>query len=104
MIPTTDLGNGISINAIILKLNTGNIFDFDYTPQERDSLHICFNAENREEYKYFSLIYLDMLWQVGRNPAFRSIEKDIAKGKLKCNENNSSQNVRNIRNKSCFSR
>ncbi|ANF49534.1 hypothetical protein A0O34_02740 [Chryseobacterium glaciei] len=80
---TEDFENGISAENIISKLNEENIFDFEYTPKERDTLHISFNAENREEYKYFSLIFRDGIWRKGRNPVFVSVEKSIAKGELK---------------------
>ena len=80
---TEDFENGISAENIISKLNHGNIFDFDYTPQERDTLDISFNAENRAEYKYFTLIFINEIWQEGRNPAFVSIQKEIAQGEIK---------------------
>lgn len=80
---TEDFENGISAENILSKLNNGNIFDFDYTPQERDTLSISFNAKNRAEYKYFSLIVRDGIWQNGRNPAFVSIHKEIAQGEVK---------------------
>jgi hypothetical protein len=83
MMPVKDFENGISAEHIISKLNHGNIFDFDYTPQERDTIHISFNAKNRAEYKYFTLIFRDGVWQEGRNPLFVSIEKNIAKGEVK---------------------
>ncbi|SIS32842.1 hypothetical protein SAMN05421639_102392 [Chryseobacterium shigense] len=82
MIITKDLENGISIKNITAKLNTENIFDFDYTPQEKDTLDISFNAKNRDEYKYFTLIFKDKTWQEGRNPVFTTISKDIAKGEI----------------------
>lgn len=81
--PVKDFENGISAEHIISKVNHGNIFDFDYTPQERDTIHISFNAKNRAEYKYFTLIFRDGVWQEGRNPWFVSIEKNIAKGEVK---------------------
>jgi len=83
MMPVKDFENGISAEHIISKLNHGNIFDFDYIPQERDTIHISFNAKNRAEYKYFTLIFRDGVWHEGRNPWFVSIEKNIAKGKVK---------------------
>ncbi|MBB4804934.1 hypothetical protein HNP38_000206 [Chryseobacterium defluvii] len=82
MIPVNDFENGISTESIILKLNTGNIFDFEYIPEERDTLYISFNAKNNEEYKYFKLIFRDKCWQEGSNPAFVSINKNIAKGEI----------------------
>ncbi|WBV53973.1 hypothetical protein [Chryseobacterium gambrini] len=83
MMPVKDFENGISAEHMTSKLNHGNIFDFDYTPQERDTIHISFNAKNRAEYKYFTLIFRDGVWQEGRNPLFVSIEKNIAKGEVK---------------------
>lgn len=83
MIPVKDFENGISVDSIISKLNTENIFDFEYNAQERDSLHISFNAKNREEYQYFSLIFWDGRWQEGRNSVFTSIIKKIAGGEVK---------------------
>ncbi|PVV56519.1 hypothetical protein [Chryseobacterium sp. HMWF035] len=62
LMPTYNFENGISTENISSKLNEGNIFDFEYTPQERDTLHIKFNAKNRAEYKYFSVIFRDGIW------------------------------------------
>lgn len=83
MIPVKDFENGISAENIISKLNTENIFDFEYTAQERDTLHISFNAKNTAEYKYFSLIFREGKWQEGRNSVFTSIIKKIAGGEVK---------------------
>lgn len=83
MMPVKDFENGISAENMISKVNHENIFDFDYTPQERDTLYISFNAKNRTEYKYFTLIFRDGVWQKGNNPVFGSIEEEIAKGKIK---------------------
>ncbi len=83
LMPTNDFENGISAENILLKLNNGNIFDFDYTPQERDTIHLSFNAKNRAEYKYFSVILRDGVWQEGGNPYFTSIKKEIAEGEIK---------------------
>ncbi len=83
MMPVKDFQNGISLENISSKLNEGNLFDFDYIPQERDTLSIRFNAENRTEYKYLSLIFRNGTWQQGQNYLFTSIEKNIAKGEVK---------------------
>lgn len=81
--PVKNFENGISVENIISKLNTGNIFDFEYFPEEKDTLSICFNADNRAEYQYFTLIFKDKNWTEGNNPAFTSIIKEIAQGELK---------------------
>jgi hypothetical protein len=83
MKPSKDFENGITADKIISKLNAGNIFDFDYTPQERDTLYISFNAQHRAEYKYFSLIFRDKTWQEGTNPIFTSINNKIAESEVK---------------------
>ena len=83
MIPVKDFENGISAENIISKLNTENIFDFEYTAQERDTLHISFNADITAKYKYFSLIFWEGKWQEGRNSVFTSIIKKIAGGEVK---------------------
>ena len=82
MIPVENLGNGITIENVIARLNTGNIFDFEYIPKERDTLHISFNAKNRSDYKYFSLIYINKIWEQGSNPVFTSISNQIAEGEI----------------------
>ncbi|WPO83795.1 hypothetical protein SD427_05550 [Chryseobacterium sp. JJR-5R] len=82
MIPTENFNNGISIENIIAKLTAENVFDFEYAPKEKDTLHISFNAKNREKYKYFSLIYINKTWKEGNNPVFTSINKPIAEGEI----------------------
>ncbi|MDR2235642.1 MAG: hypothetical protein LBE92_05925 [Chryseobacterium sp.] len=47
MVPVLDFENGISEESILSKLNTENIFDFEYTAQERDTLHINFNGRKQ---------------------------------------------------------
>lgn len=77
-----DFYNGISIQSVTEKLNNGNVFDFDYIPKERDSLHISFNASNRREYNYFKVIYRKGRWQEGGNPFFGSHLEKINGGKI----------------------
>ena len=40
MKPTNDLGDGITKETIIEALDANTCFDFDYTPQERDTFHV----------------------------------------------------------------
>lgn len=80
--PTNDLGNGITPENLIEQLNQSNIFDFEYEPNENDSLKISFQKVS-ELKEYFTLIYRDGKWQSGRNPLFSSITKQIAKGKIR---------------------
>jgi hypothetical protein len=99
---TEDFENGISAENIISKLNHENIFDFEYLPKERDTLDINFNAKNRTEYKYFTLIFRDGIWQKGRNLAFVSIQKEIAQGEIKAiykEENKFLRHCENLKSK-----
>ena len=79
--PASDLGNGITPESLVEQLNQSNIFDFEYEPNENDSLRIS-TQKAGELKKYFTLIYRDGKWQSGRNPLFSSITEQIAKGKI----------------------
>lgn len=69
---------------VIEAMNQGNCFDFNYEPQEADTLCIKNEAKNHNEYKYFSLKYVDGKWIEGMNDPFgRSITENISKGTLK---------------------
>ncbi|WP_336690372.1 MULTISPECIES: hypothetical protein [unclassified Chryseobacterium] len=81
--PVEDFSNTISAQNIISKLNEGNIFDFEYLPKEKDTLDISFNAKNRAEYKYFTIIFRDGIWQKGQNPHYVSVTENIARGEVK---------------------
>lgn len=82
-IPHKALGNGVSIDAICQQLNSNfQSFDFEYTPSERDSLHIKV-SHPFEDFKYFTLIFKDNVWQSGSNPVFTSITEKIASGRFK---------------------
>jgi hypothetical protein len=82
-IPKKNLGSGISEKAICKQLNSAiHSFDFDYTPRERDTLHIKV-PDLEKDFHYFSLIFRDGVWQYGRNPAFASTEEKIASGVIK---------------------
>lgn len=80
-IPLNDLGNGITTDNIIEFLNKNNCFDFEYLPQDLDTLVISIFKENNHR-NYFSLIFKNNSWIKGNNPAFRSIKKPIAEGKV----------------------
>jgi hypothetical protein len=80
--PSNNLGNGVTPENLVGQLNQSNIFDFEYQPNENDSLRISFQKTG-ELKQYFTLIYRDNKWQSGRNPLFSSIVEQIAKGKIK---------------------
>lgn len=80
--PKDDLKNGITISNILAQLNSDfKSFDFDYYPEDRDSLDISVTHQNGH-YEYFKLLFQNGEWTKGRNPAFSSITKTIASGKI----------------------
>ncbi len=83
MMPTKDLGSGVTIDAIRDQLNTDFAsFDFTYTPSHRDCLKIRV-LYSTKEFKYFDLIFIDGQWKEGSNYAFTSITEKIASGRIK---------------------
>lgn len=74
---TDNLNNGITTSLIINKLNEGNIFDFPYKPEEKDTLVISYKNENRN--MYLPLIFLDGTWKKG---LLNSLEEYIAEGTI----------------------
>ncbi len=82
MRPSDQLDEYIHMQEIIKEMNTRNCFDFDYSPQEEDTLHFD-NGKKHPEYAYFSLIYRNNMWQEGNNPAFTSRKTQLAEGIVK---------------------
>ena len=78
--PAHDLGKGLTDVRILSFLNEGKAFDFDYLPEEKDSILIQRKA--KDGYWYMSFLYEDGAWVEGMNPAFTSINEEIAKGKV----------------------
>ncbi len=82
LMPSKDLGKGLTLDRILEILNSDlSYFDFDYHPKELD----CFRIKNNLKYpfhQYFSVIYKNNLWQQGSNPAFVSLTKTIAQGRI----------------------
>ena len=78
-----DLGKEINRERIIAEMNARNCFDFDYIPQERDSLKVN-NGLKGENFKYFSLIFLNGQWQAGSNLGFgHTIMETLGEGKVR---------------------
>lgn len=77
--PSNSLADGLTIELVLEKLNTGNCFDFEYIPQENDQLQINYtNSEN--EYSYMSVKYNHREWKEGMNSKFTSITKKLNEG------------------------
>lgn len=82
LMPSEDLGKGLTLSRILEMLNSNlSYFDFDYHPKELDCLRIDNNLKH-PFYQYFSVIYKNNLWQKGSNPAFVSLTKTIAQGRI----------------------
>ena len=77
--PSEDLGNAITIERVLKEMNSRHCFDFDYTPQENDSLRIR-NGQKGEAYKYLTIVYTDNTWIAGSNGTFGVIKKTINRG------------------------
>ncbi len=83
VIPKKDLGNGITVENILMLLNSNvKSFDFDYEPTERDSLRIEI-PHPTERMRYFRVKYFNGEWTEGGNNIFTSITENIAEGKIK---------------------
>ena len=76
--PAHDLGQGLTSERILALLNEGEVFDFEYLPAEKDSIRIRRAA--KDGYWYMSFLYQDGRWIEGMNPAFTSVNEEIAKG------------------------
>lgn len=60
--PMSPLGNGIQNikEDLISKLNSQNLFDFDYLPKENDFLSIY--PYDRDSLGYLNLVYMENAW------------------------------------------
>lgn len=79
--PSRDLGEGLTLPAVLGILNGGHAFDFAYSPAEKDSLRINKSA-NGSYHGYMSLLYVDGQWKEGMNDVFKTETENIASGKV----------------------
>jgi hypothetical protein len=77
--PSSDLGQGLSAEAILRVLNEGSSFDFAYQPEEKDCLRLT-SAVPGSYYEYMSFLYDGHQWIQGMNPPFTTRSEEIAKG------------------------
>ncbi|TAF66296.1 MAG: hypothetical protein EAZ55_06640 [Cytophagales bacterium] len=78
-IPSEEIGAGLEKEWVLLNLNEGNCFDFDYTPQEGDNLVLRSN----HSFKFLSFIYRNNAWYCDfYNSFFATLEKK-AEGEIK---------------------
>lgn len=62
--PSNDLGDGVTFEAVLHALNSGNPFDFDYLPADGDSLTIRSTAN---ESVFMTFDYSNERWSEGVN-------------------------------------
>ncbi|RYZ18880.1 MAG: hypothetical protein EOO10_25125 [Chitinophagaceae bacterium] len=85
--PSHDLGRGLSEQYVLQKLNSESCFDFDYTPQERDSLAI--QVDDHWDF-YLAFTFQNGQWTIGIGfDAFDDVMKELAEGKLQLIEKGS---------------
>jgi hypothetical protein len=78
--PSHDIGAGLTEDFVWLKLNLSNCFDFEYAPQESDTLSISIKGKVGT---YLSFVYQGSEWKPGIGyDAFSDILEDIGRGKL----------------------
>lgn len=78
--PSKDIGNGLNVEWILLNLNIENCFDFDYTPDEGDSLTISTNVILGP---YISFIFKNNEWSIDHYSPFHDETTIICKGIIK---------------------
>ncbi len=68
-LPIRDIGKGLTAEWVLLHLNEGNCFDFDYAPKPGDNLvikGIC----TKYDFPHLSFIFRDDLWIESHYPPF----------------------------------
>ena len=78
--PSADMGEGLTIETVIRVLQSGNGFDFPYSPAENDCLAISRSVKS--SYAYMSFLYKDGKWEEGMNPPFTTKSEEIANGEV----------------------
>jgi len=79
--PSEDLGKGLTVPNVLRILNSGDGFDFAYTPVEKDALMIS-RAVKGAYRGYMSFIYIEGQWLEGMNPPFTTKTEELAKGNV----------------------
>lgn len=81
ILPSSDIGNGLTKEFVLKKLNETNCFDFEYLPKEKDGLSIEVKG-NFHLYLAFTFINKKWTLEIVSDP-FNEVVENIAKGKLK---------------------
>lgn len=80
LMPKNDLGQGLNAQWVALNLNCTNCFDFDYNPQEGDSLQI---HKNIKFDTYLSFVYRNGEWIVDHHDPWSTDISELNQGKVK---------------------
>jgi len=83
--PVSDIGKGLSAEWVLLNLNEGNCFDFDYTPKEGDNLVI--NHSDRT-YVRLSFVFRNGSWAEESYYFFGTTLRLMINGKVNTIEEN----------------
>ena len=79
VLPASDLGKGLTAEWVLLNLNDGNCFDFDYTPKEGDNLVI--RASHRAGLR-LSFIFREGTWREDHYDVFNYTLKLHLEGEI----------------------
>jgi hypothetical protein len=79
-LPVSDIGKGLTEEWVLLHLNFGNCFDFEYTPKEGDNLII---KSTNKFYEYLSFIYTNGEWKAAHYNIFDAILQLKKDGEVK---------------------
>ena len=81
IMPSSNIGEGLTEDFVLNKLNESNCFDFDYLPRENDSLSL--QIKGRFDI-YLAYTFENGKWIIGTNyDAFNDVLENIGEGKLK---------------------
>lgn len=83
--PSDDIGKGLTAEWVLLHLNEGNCFDFEYTPKEGDNLVIT-QPPIGYDYHHLSFIFQNGVWVEKHYDPFSTILKVKIKGEVKRNQ------------------
>lgn len=78
-LPQHDIGQGLTSEWVLLHLNHGNCFDFEYTPMEND----CLRIGQGKTFRYLAFVYKDGKWKMDVHDPFLVEEKLLLEGNVK---------------------
>ncbi len=76
--PSKELGAGLTSEWVLLHLNDGNCFDFEYTPQEGDNLIL----RSDDRWRYLSFVFRQGAWVEDHHDVFSTTLELGFEGKI----------------------